>query len=280
MKKHFWLIGLFGVWCLLSSLWYFLSVKGVITDPKNFNPQVALVAILEILLMLLGACLLGYAIAWNLRGETINSQNEKLDVQREENSFLVQAREEYKSQLEGWHKKHHHDLMAQQQKLTALIAAKEKLQKIRIELETSLTEARNDSREVKSRLQPIENEIGTLRYRNRQLEFQVREAEESGAKLKVEIENLIAEQKTKGTVSDHPFVRPVELDAKDDLTKIKGIGPFIEKRLNMIGIYTFQQLAELSPEMIDRVGAAIEFFPHRIIKDNWVGQASVLAQRG
>ncbi len=89
------------MWCLLSSLWYFLSVKGVITDPKNFNPQVALVAILEILLMLLGACLLGYAIAWNLRGETINSQNEKLDVQREENSSLVQAREEYKSQLEG-----------------------------------------------------------------------------------------------------------------------------------------------------------------------------------
>ncbi len=170
--------------------------------------------------------------------------------------------------------------MAQQQKLTDLMAAKEKLQKIRIELETSLTEARNDSREVKSRLQPIENEIGTLRYRNRQLEFQVKEAEESGAKLKVEIENLMAEQKSKGTVSDHPFVRPVELDDKDDLTKIKGIGPFIEKRLNMIGIYTFQQLAELSPEMIDRVGAAIEFFPHRIIKDNWVSQASVLAQRG
>src|SRR5258705_555459 len=227
MKKHFWLMRLFGVWCLLSSLWYFLSVKGVITDPKNFNPQVALVAILEILLMLLGACLLGYAIAWNLRGETINSQNEKLDVQREENSSLVQAGEEYKSQLEGWHKKHHHDLMAQQQKLTDLMAAKEKLQKIRIELETSLTEARNDSREVKSRLQPIENEIGTLRYRNRQLEFQVKEAEESGAKLKVEIENLIAEQKAKGNVFDHPFFTPIEINYKYDLTKINGNRPII-----------------------------------------------------
>jgi predicted flap endonuclease-1-like 5' DNA nuclease len=75
-------------------------------------------------------------------------------------------------------------------------------------------------------------------------------------------------------------VRPLEQDDKDDLTTIKGIGPFIEKRLNMIGIYTFQQLAELSPEMVDRVGAAIEFFPHRMIRDNWVGQANAFAHGG
>ncbi len=72
----------------------------------------------------------------------------------------------------------------------------------------------------------------------------------------------------------------MEPDEKDDLTKIKGVGPFIEKRLNMIGIYTFQQLAELSPELIDRVGAAIEFFPHRIVRDNWVGQAKAFSQIG
>ncbi len=114
-------------------------------------------------------------------------------------------------------------------------------------LESYLKDSRREINVVQSRLQEVENEIGTLRYRNRQLEFQVKEGEESGAKLKTEIENLITAQKTKGTVSDHPFVRPLETDDKDDLTRIKGIGPFIEKRLNMIGIYTFQQLADLSP---------------------------------
>jgi len=274
MKKQFWLISLFGVWCLLSALWYFLSVKGIIIEPKGFIPQAALIAILEILVMLLGACLLGYAIAWNFRGETIDYQNEMLEIQQKENSSLTHHGDEYKNQVELWREKHRHDLNIIQQNLSDLISEKEKLQKHKIELESSLTESRNETREVQTRLQQIENEIGTLRYRNRQLEFQLKEAEESNSKLKTEIEDLVAERKEKKSVSDHPFVRPVEPDDKDDLTKIKGVGPFIEKRLNMIGIYTFQQLAELSPEMIDRVGTAIEFFPHRIIRDNWVGQAS------
>ncbi len=279
MKKQFWFIGLFGVWCLLSSLWYFLSVKGVITDPKSFNPQAALVGILEILVMLLVACLLGYAIAWWLRTETIEIRNDKIENLHTENNLLVHTTHELKNQVELWREKHRHDLSSIQQKSSELFSEKEKLQKQKVELESSLTESKKETREVQSRLQQIETEIGTLRYRNRQLEFQVKESEEMTSKLKLEIENLV-ERKEKSSVSDHPFVRPMEPDEKDDLTKIKGVGPFIEKRLNMIGIYTFQQLAELSPELIDRVGAAIEFFPHRIVRDNWVGQAKAFSQIG
>jgi len=275
MKRQFWFIGLFGIWCLLSSLWYFLSIKGVIIELNGFIPQVAWIAIIEILVMLLVACLLGYAIAWHYRNETIDEQNEKLDAQHAENNSLIQAMDDYKNQVELWREKH---FKASQQKSFDLISENEKLQRHKTELESSLKESRKETREVQSRLLEIENEIGTLRYRNRQLEFQTKELEESNAKLKVEIGDL-SERKEKKSISDHPFVRPVEPDEKNDLTKIKGVGPFIEKRLNMIGIYTFQQLAELSPEMIDRVGAAIEFFPHRIIRDNWVGQARAFAGR-
>src|SRR6478736_6263884 len=106
MKKQFWFIGLFGVWCLLSSLWYFLSVKGVIVDPKSFNAQAALVGILEILVMLLVACLIGYAIAWYFRRETIENQIEKIEIQQSENNLLAQARDEFKDQVELWREKH------------------------------------------------------------------------------------------------------------------------------------------------------------------------------
>ena len=265
---------------MLSSLWYFLNVKGVIIDPKSFNPQAAFIGILEILAMILVACLLGYAIAWYFRAETIENQIEKLEVQQSENSALAQASDEYKNQVDLWRERHRHDLDEAQRNLAGLVSEKERLQKAKSELESSLRESREENRVAQSSLQQVENEIGTLRYRSRQLEFQIKETEDSNAKLKVEIEKLIIDQRHKATVSDHPFVRPVEPGEKDDLTKIKGIGPFIEKRLNMIGIYTFLQLAELSPDMIDRVGAAIEFFPHRIIKDNWVGQANAFAHAG
>ncbi|NAS30542.1 hypothetical protein GTQ40_06140 [Flavobacteriaceae bacterium R38] len=63
---------------------------------------------------------------------------------------------------------------------------------------------------------------------------------------------------------------------KDDLKKISGIGPFIEKKLNEIGIYTYKQISRFSNEDIDSVTKLIEFFPGRIKRDNWKKQAADL----
>lgn len=67
---------------------------------------------------------------------------------------------------------------------------------------------------------------------------------------------------------------------KDDLTKIDGIGPFIEKKLNEINIYTYEQIAAFDKAKIEEVTRAIQFLPGRIDKDNWVGQASNLSYAG
>ncbi|MCB0640260.1 MAG: hypothetical protein KDC44_01410 [Phaeodactylibacter sp.] len=64
---------------------------------------------------------------------------------------------------------------------------------------------------------------------------------------------------------------------KDDLKLIDGIGPFIEKKLNQIGLYTYEQIASLDDSLVDFVTTAIEFFPGRIERDDWVGQAARLA---
>lgn len=60
---------------------------------------------------------------------------------------------------------------------------------------------------------------------------------------------------------------------KDDLTLINGIGPFLEKKLNGIGIYTFAQIAAFDDEMARMVTQAIQFFPGRIQRDEWTTQA-------
>jgi len=66
---------------------------------------------------------------------------------------------------------------------------------------------------------------------------------------------------------------------KDDLTKIKGIGPWIEKRLNRIGIYTFKQISKMTPTIEEDIVKAIVYFPGRQRRDNWVEQASELAKK-
>ena len=66
---------------------------------------------------------------------------------------------------------------------------------------------------------------------------------------------------------------------KDDLRKIKGIGPFSEKKLNSIGIFTYTQLSRLESEDVDKLNEVIEFFPGRIKRDNWVDQAQNLLKQ-
>ena len=63
---------------------------------------------------------------------------------------------------------------------------------------------------------------------------------------------------------------------REDLTKINGIGPYIEEKLNEIGIYNFRQISRFKNEDIRMLTELIDFFPGRIERDDWVGQAGEL----
>ena len=63
---------------------------------------------------------------------------------------------------------------------------------------------------------------------------------------------------------------------RDDLQVIKGIGPFIEEKLNALGITTYRQIANMTAKLETQVNEAIEFFPGRVKRDQWVAQAKIL----
>ncbi|MAI53110.1 MAG: hypothetical protein CMP96_02000, partial [Gammaproteobacteria bacterium] len=65
---------------------------------------------------------------------------------------------------------------------------------------------------------------------------------------------------------------------KDDLQAIKGIGPFIEEKLNALGIFTFEQVSKMTTKIEEEVNEAIEFFPGRVRRDEWARQAGELAE--
>ena len=66
---------------------------------------------------------------------------------------------------------------------------------------------------------------------------------------------------------------------KEDLTRINGIGPYIEQKLNVIGIYNFEQISKLEEADIRVLTELIDFFPGRIERDDWVGQAKLLTRQ-
>jgi len=64
----------------------------------------------------------------------------------------------------------------------------------------------------------------------------------------------------------------------DDLTRISGIGGWIQKKLNALDIYTFLQISKLNKEDVNTLTEAIEYFPGRIERDEWILQAKELVR--
>ncbi len=65
--------------------------------------------------------------------------------------------------------------------------------------------------------------------------------------------------------------------AADDLKKIKGVGPKLEALLHRLGVFHFDQVAGWSDGEIAWVDDNLEGFKGRVVRDNWVSQAKILA---
>ena len=65
----------------------------------------------------------------------------------------------------------------------------------------------------------------------------------------------------------------------NNLTLIKGLGLWVEERLNLLGIYTFDQVSKLTHEDIETITEVLELIPGYIEKDDWVGQAAELSRK-
>ena len=66
------------------------------------------------------------------------------------------------------------------------------------------------------------------------------------------------------------------INSRDDLKQIKGIGPAIEKTLHELGIFRFDQIAEMNEYDIDRIAQRLKGFRSRIYREDWIGQARTL----
>jgi hypothetical protein len=66
----------------------------------------------------------------------------------------------------------------------------------------------------------------------------------------------------------------------DDLKRIKGIGPELERLCNRLGFWHLDQIAAWTSDEIAWVDANLEGFKGRVTRDNWVEQAKVLASGG
>ncbi|WP_300378755.1 NADH-quinone oxidoreductase subunit NuoE [Henriciella sp.] len=83
------------------------------------------------------------------------------------------------------------------------------------------------------------------------------------------------EREEPGVEGEPPETLEVKKGEADDLKKIEGVGPTIEKKLNEAGICKFSQIAAWTEENIKWIDQSL-VFRGRVWRDEWVKQAKAL----
>ena len=116
---------------------------------------------------------------------------------------------------------------------------------------------------------------------------QIQAAAAAGGSAKESIEEVVAEAEPVAETAEAPVEKaeaPVETAetapaaeaaSADKLTDINGIGPVIEGKLQAMGITTFKQIADLTPEDVERIDGELNF-KGRIDREEWISQAKAL----
>ena len=195
--------------------------------------------------------------------DSLSQQNQKLRDEaesiRDEKNAL---REEY-SKLKGF------VLMEKQRAAIEIRDAKHEAQKYKSESER----LHRDVESLNKMVHKLNNEIDELRRRDEDLKNKVRE---DHLRLEAEKQNIKLTEREKFEREKQKLLESIGVVAetdKEDLKQIRGIGPFIEKKLHTIGVYAIQQIANFTKDDVDRATLLIKYFPGRIERDNWIFQA-------
>ena len=155
------------------------------------------------------------------------------------------------------------------------------------QLEASLAECRELADTRASRVRELEQAEASSRERIAGLEQELSEARGVGdRKASSELAAAGVAAEPEPPPAGSPPAEPVQgtpppalpgpEGEPDDLKKINGIGPSIEKTLHELGIYHFRQIAQFTPDNVAWIDQRLRF-RGRIEREDWIGQARRLA---
>jgi len=257
MKAVYALITGFLLLCVFFSQWYLCQVRHLCGIAAN----------LEVLGMILLALLIGMAGSWLMNEKTFRFLREQMNgLRRDRHGLETQVRLLEKENQDA--RRH----VAEWQREVSLLAQVKKV------TEPLLSEAKRQVSTLEGELQQVQRRYENLKQESDAIRTTAEKLKEELAKQKAQ--PLISPVAVSPSLpeKDRSRFTPSTTQTRNDLTKISGIGPTIQKKLNALGIYTFQQISELTPEMIDKIAASLKSFPDRIGRDNWIGQAAALAR--
>lgn len=265
MRAVYLILAAFLLLSIFFARWYLCAVRGMCE----------LSTMLEVTAMIITGLVVGFSVSWllsesafrALRGHLGGLQKEKT-VLHDQLRLLEKENQAARRHVAEWQQEG--TLLSQVKKVTEPLLAEARHQVSILEDELKLNQRRYDS--LKAESDEIRRTAEQLRS-----ELAIEKAREVALKAEISEKEPISQGVTHSKPSKgHSRFTPSTWQTRDDLTKISGIGPKIQKRLNEMGVYSYRQIAEFSPEEIEKVAASLKVFKGRIGRDNWIGQAAAL----
>lgn len=157
----------------------------------------------------------------------------------------------------------------------------EEIELLKAELKKETANDNADDKKLKianTRISVLEGKVAGLNHQLTNTELALENASAAIA-ASFKDDTTAAEQENPNSMDNIPVasifdkIGTATLAEKDDLTQIDGIGTFLENKLNELGIYTYEQIANFDDSIISIVTNEIAFFPGRIERDQWIKQA-------
>ncbi len=220
------------------------------------------------------------------RATDLQDQVNRLELDKKKIYSEVYALNQQIEDLTG-HNNHYATEAAELQAQIALLNARPAPQPVvAAELQPATSSPTNEydltSPSMEARLELVEDRLSALAAENQRLRTKIESLHEQPRPIDADqplAVNLSSSERELTIDPDKSVINQrilVEDRKRDPLANITGVGPFLEQKLNEIGIYTYADLAALDRSRYDEVENRIGWLPGRIEQDDWVGQATRL----
>lgn len=183
---------------------------------------------------------------------------------------------------------------AKRQLIATLDARNRAMQQVRERLSEADLEAQPGARESADELR---RELRIAVQERDEANTTLRQAEARGARLQTELEVLHgihermlddierlksrlrdAELEVRSSGQSRPpaWVMVQPFGPRDDLQRLEGVDPSLERMLNRLGIYHFHQIARFEASDVDWLIEHVDGVPERTIRDSWIVDAAHL----
>ena len=194
------------------------------------------------------------------------------DQERKTKEDVIEERQKYVEEIKGLKS----DFQIEKQKYTG------ELKDLRQDFQRLRSEREKVVRDLELSL--LNNQL--LKEDNQRMKLQIDTGKVEFERIKTSTKKIVETTQKKLEAKEDEFekkkrlllnsIGKVSASEKDDLKQIRGIGPFIEKKLHQIGVYTIKQIASFKKDDVTRATELIKYFPGRIERDEWVFQAKEL----